>query len=452
MILMDNLLLQHIDQWLLTHREQIITDLIGLVQIPSVSDEKSPIKPYGQPCRDALQFMFDLAKKHGYESRNYDNYIGEITFNQGDKRVGIWAHLDVVPVEDPSQWVYPPFEGTLVEDRYLIGRGVQDNKAPAIGVFHVMNLLKDLGITLRHQYQLYLGTNEECGMGDARYFIKHYAQPDLSIVPDTGFPVCTAQRGAMTLRLSIPFSTSITFTQHNNPSVTPDLVEALLQRGEKLTARGLSAHIYNAKGINNGIINMLHALSGPCPHDAHVLNSLIALCSSYDGACLNMAYEDTLSGPLMMAPTRMGFENGQLYVDLYLILPVTCDPEILTQAAQAKALSAGADLAVLRLRNPCSFPENHPVVTRLTKLYNDLTQRKDAPFVMSGGNYAAYLKNAFGFGPGLPGREFPPHIFRPGHGDYHQCDESQDIDQLLTFMRIYAMSIITLDQMDDLNS
>ena len=74
--------------------------------------------------------------------------------------------------------------------------------------------------------------------------------------------------------------------------------------------------------------------------------------------------------------------------------------------------------------------------------------RDSKPFVMSGGNDAAYLPNAFGFGPGMPGREFPPHIFRKGRGDDHQADESEDIDHMLNYMRVYAVSIVALNGMD----
>ena len=171
---MDRELLARVDAWLAAHRQQIIDDLIGLVRIPSVSMPDPVTPPYGQACRDALQYMFALGARYGYARWNYDNYVGAITFSEGEQEVDIWAHLDVVPVPDPAAWDYPPFEGTLVEDRYLIGRGVQDNKMAAIGVFHVMNCLRDLGVPLRHRYRLYMGTSEETGMEDVRYFAAHY--------------------------------------------------------------------------------------------------------------------------------------------------------------------------------------------------------------------------------------------------------------------------------------
>ena len=70
---MDQALLARVDGWLAAHRQEIIDDLIGLVRIPSVSVPDEAVPPYGQACRDALQYMFDLGARHGYTSRNYDN-------------------------------------------------------------------------------------------------------------------------------------------------------------------------------------------------------------------------------------------------------------------------------------------------------------------------------------------------------------------------------------------
>ena len=284
---MDRELLSRVDAWLDDHREEILDDLGGLVRIPSVSDAEAEVKPFGQPCRDALEYMFRLGEKHGYATRNHENYIGQIEFTRGDRTVGIWAHLDVVPVNDPAAWVYPPFEMTRVEDRYLIGRGVQDNKMPAIGVFHAMNCLRDLGVKLRHGYSLYMGTNEERGMADVRWFAANRPCPELSLVPDCGFPVCVAQRGSMTLRLSVPLSANLTIRQSNDPSVTPELVECALDDGRRLFCiRGDSAHIYNAERAVNANLLMLAKLAENCPGDAAGTTS----------TCVTKAYSHTLPG------------------------------------------------------------------------------------------------------------------------------------------------------------
>ncbi|MBP3657556.1 MAG: M20/M25/M40 family metallo-hydrolase [Clostridia bacterium] len=443
---MNQELLTRINGWLSQHRQEIIDDLIGLVRIPSVSVPDKNVPPYGQACRDALAYMCRLGQKRGYASRNFDHYVAAVDFTQGEEEIGIWSHLDVVPVPDPAEWDYPPFDCTLVEDRYLIGRGVQDNKMAAIGVFHAMNCLRDLGVSLRRKYSLYMGTSEETGMEDARYFTAHYKAPDLSLVPDCGFPVCIAQRGSMTLSVEIPFAHAVAFHQSNNPSVTAEEITAALPDGRMLTAKGESAHIFNADGVDNAAVRMLRLLGGEYPQEKEQLEALACAIDSWHGETLGIAYEDELSGSLQMSTTQLVWEDGRLQARIFIIVPVSAHADDIAAKADAAVQKIGASARKLRARPSCSFPKDHPVVAALTRVYNEVMQQESEPFVMSGGNYAAYLPNAFGFGPGMPGREFPPHIFRPGRGDYHQCDESEDVEHLLNFMRVYAMGIAALDE------
>lgn len=446
------MLLEQINRWLELHRQEIVDDLLGLVRIPSVSVPDPVVPPYGQACRDAISYMLDLGARHGYRTRNYDNYVGAITFSDGEVEVGIWSHLDVVPVPDPAEWDYPPFEGVVVEDRYLIGRGVQDNKMTAIGVFHVMNCLRELGVPMKHRYTLYMGTSEETGMEDVRYFRAHYPCPELSLVPDAGFPVCCAQRGSTRIGVSIPFPHAVELQHSNNPSVTPEVVTAQLPDGTTLTAEGKSDFVYRPANEDNAVLKMLRLLQARYEDQAAAIDGLIALISGCDGSGLGMKYADDLSGELMMAATGLQCRDGRLEAQVFAILPVTCDPEGMWSKSATLAERAGAELRRVSLRPPCSFSMEHPVVSRLTDVYNQVMHKDSQPYVMSGGNYAAYLPNAFAFGPGMPGRLYPPHIFRPGHGDYHQCDESEDVEHILNFMRVYAMAICALNEMENLNS
>jgi len=53
----------------------------------------------------------------------------------GNVEIGIWNHLDVVP--EGKEWIYPPYTCTE-KDGFLIGRGIQDNKGPAVAVLYAM--------------------------------------------------------------------------------------------------------------------------------------------------------------------------------------------------------------------------------------------------------------------------------------------------------------------------
>ena len=441
--------LSAVTAWIQSHRQDIIDDLFALVRIPSVSDPASPVQPFGQSCQDALDFMYALAARHGYSAEDFGRRVGRVGFS--DEAVetadaGIWCHLDVVPVPNPQDWVYPPFEGTEVEGRYLIGRGIQDNKMPAIAVFHVMNCLRDLWYTLQKRWSLCLGTSEENGMADVRWFVENHSCPALNLVPDTGFPVCTAQRGCQILRYTLPLplpeGEALAFRCGSNISVTPEKVTARFASGREISAIGHGFHIIRADD-DNAVLHMLEALKEALPGAAEGLSRLKVLLSSVES--MGLAFADEASGPLRAKPTQMQWADGLLTVDVYSVLPVTSRPDELLASAQQAAAEAGIACARFSMRPPCYFRADHPLVRVLTDVYREVTGDPGEPFIMTGGNYASLLPNALGYGPGMPGRLFPEHIFPQGHGDYHQCDESEDWEHIVRFMQVYAMAIPRLD-------
>ena len=435
-----------------SRKKEIIRDLFQLVQIPSISDPASPVKPFGRPCRDALEKMYLFAARDGYAARDYAHTVGQILFSEipGAPSAGVWCHLDVVPVPDPEHWVYPPFQGTEVEGRYLIGRGIQDNKMPAAAVLHVMNCLRELGWKPKKSWSLYLGTSEENGMDDVRWFVRHCPCPDLSLVPDTGFPVCVAQRGCQILRytspLPLPGGETLSFRCGSNVSVTPEQVDACFSSGLTMEAEGRGYHVFRADG-DNAVLHMLEKLAEALPSSAPALRSLARLLSSEEA--MGIALRDGESGPLKARPTQMNWDHGELTVDVYSVLPVTCDPDNTLEKARAAALERGISCRRVSVRRPCFFRRDHPLVRILTGVYRNVTGDPAEPFVMTGGNYASLLPNALGYGPGMPGREFPGHIFPQGHGDYHQCDESEDWEHIVRFMQVYAMAVLKLDGLSD---
>ena len=47
------------------------------MRIKSVSEEQSPVKPYGQGCRDVLDKALELGAALGFDTRNYEYYCGK---------------------------------------------------------------------------------------------------------------------------------------------------------------------------------------------------------------------------------------------------------------------------------------------------------------------------------------------------------------------------------------
>lgn len=195
----DKALLKRIDEWFEAHRQNIIEDIERLVRIPSVSkppkeDNFDKEAPFGIECRKAMDEMLAIGREHGFHTENREYYVGTIGLQNKnyENTIGFWNHLDVVPVGEG--WTRPPFE-PYINDGFLIGRGVQDNKGPAIGMIYLMQCIRELGIEMKHELCLFVGCDEERGMEDIEYYTSKYKTPAISLIADSGFPVCYGEKG-----------------------------------------------------------------------------------------------------------------------------------------------------------------------------------------------------------------------------------------------------------------
>ena len=148
-----------VGEWMENHKEEMIRDIAKLAAIPSISGEKEGDAPFGKMCQEALEAMLEMGRSYGFHTENYENYVGSIGSRKKDweNTIGFWNHLDVVPVGDG--WDYSPFEPARA-GKYLIARGVQDNKGPAVGLLYVMRCLRDLKLPMKHELCLFVGCDE----------------------------------------------------------------------------------------------------------------------------------------------------------------------------------------------------------------------------------------------------------------------------------------------------
>ena len=115
-------------------KEQFISDLQGLLRIKSVRFDCGPETekaPLGQGIYDAIEYMLELGRRFGFRTKNVDGYCGWIEMGEGDRMVGIIAHVDTVPVESEG-WIAPPFDGTVIDGR-IYGRGTSDDNIRKTG-------------------------------------------------------------------------------------------------------------------------------------------------------------------------------------------------------------------------------------------------------------------------------------------------------------------------------
>ena len=105
-------------------------------------------------------------------------------------------------------------------------------------------------------------------------------------------------------------------------------------------------------------------------------------------------------------------------------------------------------MKLTRLAKASYFDPEHPVARILTQTCREVLENEDGPFVMSGGTYARKLTNAFAFGTGMKLPPPPEGLFRPGHGDYHQPDESIPLLRIRRALEVYICGILRIDRLD----
>ena len=168
----------------------IKNDLKELVSYKSVlcDDEL----PFGSENRKVLDASLKIMDRLGFKTKNLDYYCGYGEVGQGDKLVGIAAHLDVVPVSDG--WNSDPFVLTE-KDGKLYGRGVSDDKGAAVASMYALKYLIDEKYPFKKRVRLILGCNEENGSMCIRHYVKNDEAIDYGFTPDGDFPGIYAEKG-----------------------------------------------------------------------------------------------------------------------------------------------------------------------------------------------------------------------------------------------------------------
>ena len=187
--------------------EEMIAALGDLVRINSVAGVNvTPLAPYGEGPARALESTLALCASLGMDTVNRDGKVGWAEIGQGEEMVGVLVHLDVVPAGEG--WDYPAWDLTEENGR-LYGRGVIDDKGPAIACIYAMKDLLDSGVKLNRRIRLIFGQSEEVGVWeDMEWYKAHEELPVFGFTPDADFPAIYGEKGILCMELSLPLSAS----------------------------------------------------------------------------------------------------------------------------------------------------------------------------------------------------------------------------------------------------
>ena len=217
---MDQALNQKIDAYIAQNKEQLLKDIAALVAVNSVEGTPEEGAPFGAGPRAALDKTLELAAGMGFATRNCENYIGyaELAGKDPEKYLATICHVDVVPVG--NGWTADPFT-MRIQDGWLLGRGVADDKGPMVATLYALKFLKEQGYELRYPIRALAGTNEETHMQDVDYYLKTTRLP-LSALPRMPSSRCaTARRACSVPRSSARCATASSWRSRAAWQTTP---------------------------------------------------------------------------------------------------------------------------------------------------------------------------------------------------------------------------------------
>jgi succinyl-diaminopimelate desuccinylase len=457
-----------IDQWIEDNREEYIKNTIDLINIKSVSVKEDSETPFGEGCAKVLDKALSLMRNFGFNTRNEKYYgIASKDEKRSNKKVGIFLHLDVVP--EGNGWTYSPYDATIINN-FLIGRGVGDNKGPAVAVMYALKYLEDHNL-LKNTFFQYFGLAEETGMDDLSKFLEDNDEPDISIVPDVTFPVIFGEKGIIsaTYKKKVNFTNIVSLSVGTASNVVPPIGELVLQnndtalikdllkdnkricvekvsQGTKVIAKGISKHAAYPDGSLNAAQVLFEALI-----DTNLINNkekeefklILSTIKDVHGQSLDVPFEDTISGLISHNLGLVRFKDSTISINFNIRYPITSDGKLIRNKMGNKLKELGYDEDVFVDNPPSQIDPESELVLKLTEISNKYLNQDRKPYTISGGTYARKLKNGVAYG--VFDSEVP-RMFDDSWGGAHQPDESVYIDMFLTGIKILIKAFYYIDQ------
>lgn len=391
------------------NKNEFLKDLAALVACRSALAPAEEGAPFGRGARRALDLFLGIAEKAGFATKNYDGYLGEVIWGEGEE-FGIIGHLDVVP--EGSGWSVDPYALTE-KDGKIFGRGVVDDKAPLLICLYALAALKREGIVPRRKFRLFAGCNEEAGWEDVAHFVATGGKfPKWGFSPDGNFPVSYAEKGPNAVTFRFPYGGK--FTEICGGTVV-NAVCARVEAKGPIDEKLLSAHGLVAE--NGRIISVGKAAHGSRPELGK--NAILPLLKYMRdlgedvGDIIKYLFDDALgitaigneTGHATLSPDIISLENGALTLIADFRVPAKMKAEDFLPLFD----KTGFDYDIEIKRASQYVPEDSPTVQALLAAYNAVTGERAAPVSLGGATFASVFECGVAFGPEFEGRKTAIH-------------------------------------------
>lgn len=459
-----------IDAWFDAHREALLRDLGRLIAVKSIRGEALPGKPYGEGPAAALNEASAILKKLGFEPMNHDNHVVTADLNGGEPALGILAHLDTVGVGEG--WTADPFQMDVREGR-AFGRGVIDNKGPAIAAMYALKAAQAVLPGLKKGCRVILGSAEESGHEDLTHYMKTNKMPPNVFTPDANYPVVNLEKGRFVPTFGTSWSVSTTqprvvsISGGTTANVVPHYAEAIVEglplaylqslcvvmsskMGVRISAayyhdairiksNGKSAHAMcpetgqNAQTALLAVLAELPLAEGPCRKTIKTLRKFFPYGDTA-GNAVGIAMADDISGPLTLNFGVLSLDENGFTANFDARTPKGATEENLDAVAIAMLQNAGFEVTDIK-KTPCHHtPADTPLVQALLRIYEAYTGYKGECLALGGQTYVHDIDGGVAFGPEMPGKD----------NRLHGADEYIDLDDLILGAKMYTQAIIDM--------
>ena len=279
---------QRIESTLPPGEHEMLEDISRLVRIRSDRQPARPGKPYGPGAAKVLAESLAMARAMGFGVKNYDNRVGTVV-ERSATCVGYFKRIWMLCRRgwlDGNRTLQP-----RITAGRIYGRGTADDKGPAVAALYALRGVRDLGIALRKNARLILGTDEESGGSDIEHYYALEEEAPMTFTPDAEFPVINIEKGRLVGSMTAPWpeeirksrlislegGTKINMVPEKAEAVVADLdmeqIAELLTQVEKSTgviftahsegknlvirAQSKAAHAATAENGNNAITGLL---------------------------------------------------------------------------------------------------------------------------------------------------------------------------------------------------
>lgn len=456
-----------IHDWLQEHREEMFSDIASLVAIDSARGEEKEGMPYGEGPYKALCEGEKILRKNGLSQvAMHGNRVITGEIGPGDEaELGILAHLDVVPVG--NGWTVDPLIMTR-RDGKIFGRGVIDDKGPAVMALYAMRALKEYGIALQKKCRLILGSDEECGSSDIAWYFDRNPVPPKTLSPDASYPCICIEKGSLKVEASAKWEREtvsprvVRIDCGVKINVVPGEAEALLEgiskeaveeqakketsgvqftvtreeAGVLVQAKGATAHASLPETGNNALTALLSLLdhlplAAGRSHD--IIHGLCRLFPHGDtcGKAAGVFQEDEESGALTLAFSILHMTEEGVLLNMDIRSPMCANETNVRDVLVEKFAALGLHMEKEPMNPPHYVSKDSPDVQRLIDIFAAYTGERLPALAIGGGTYLHHIEGGVSFGCEFPGYDY----------NMHGADEYALEDQLLLSSEMYAAAI-----------